>query len=64
MGATPGWTVTTGLLMICPTQSLQTPQMHSVQAKALFNSHGRPQLAQKISRVSLLLPKDDDWECW
>lgn len=46
IGATPGWTVTTGLLMICPTQSLQTPQIHSVQAKAFFKSHGRPHDAQ------------------
>jgi hypothetical protein len=46
IGANPGWTVTTGLLMICPTQSLQTPQIHSVQAKAFFKSQGRPHDAQ------------------
>ena len=49
--------------MICPTQSLQTAQIHSVQAKQVLSSHGRLQLAQKISRVSNLLPKEDDCEC-
>jgi hypothetical protein len=52
----------TGDEIIWPTQSLQTPQMHSVQTNEFLRSHGRPQLAQKISSISDLLPKLDDCE--
>jgi hypothetical protein len=49
-----------GLLMIWPTHSLHTAHMQDVQANEFFSNHGRPQLAQKISSVSALLPKEDD----